>query len=311
MVPDGRRGYCRVRENRKGRYFTLVYGRPCASNVDPIEKKPLFHVYPGSKAYSIATVGCNIHCKFCQNWDISQARPEDVPVPYRGPGEIATLAARSGARTIAYTYSEPIIFYEYMADCARAGKERGVESVMVSNGFIAAEPLRELFPLMKAIKIDLKAFTPSFYQDVCDGMLQPVLNTLERLAGSGVWFEIVVLLIPTLNDKPDELKRLAAWVVKKLGPEVPVHFTRYQPLYRLRNLPPTPTETLLRARELALGEGCHFVYTGNVPGLPGEDTICPSCKQVVIRRYGYRVLENAIQDGCCSHCQRPVPGVWG
>jgi pyruvate formate lyase activating enzyme len=311
VVPDGRRGYCRVRENRGGKYYSLAYGRACTANADPIEKKPLYHVYPGTKAYSIATVGCNLACKFCQNWDISQAKPEDVTVPYRSPQAIALEARRAGTRTIAYTYSEPIVFHEYITDCAKAARDVGIESVMVSNGFIQEQPLRALFPVMRAIKIDLKAFTQSFYQDICDASLKPVQDTLERLAGSGVWFEIVVLLIPTLNDGPDDLKKLAAWVVRRLGPDVPVHFTRYHPMYRLRNLPPTPTDTLVMARELAMKEGCHFVYTGNVPGLTGEDTACPSCHATVIRRYGYRVLENALNEGRCAKCGKAVPGVWG
>ncbi len=310
-VPDGRRGYCRVRENRGGRYVTLVYGQCCSANLDPVEKKPFFHVYPGTKAFSIATVGCNIHCKFCQNWDISQANPEDTATPYRRPEEIAEAAATSGARTLAYTYSEPTIFYEYMADCARAAQNRGIDSLVVSNGFIAEAPQRALIPLVKAVKVDLKAFNPSFYSEVCDGMLEPVLASLKRLAVSGVWIEIVCLLIPTLNDNPDETRRMAAWVAKELGPHVPLHFTRYHPTYRLKNLPPTPAETLLRARAIAMEEGCRFVYSGNVPGLEGQDTICPACKKPVVRRYGNRVLENTLKAGACGACGAVIPGVWG
>lgn len=309
-VPDGQRGYCRVRENRGGRYVTLVYGQCCAANLEPVEKKPFFHVYPGTKAYSIATVGCNIHCKFCQNWDISQANPEDTGVPYRRPEDVAEAAARSGAKTLAYTYSEPTIFYEYMTDCARAARKLGIESIVVSNGFIAEAPQKALIPLVKAVKVDLKAFTPSFYRDVCDGMLEPVLDSLKRLAGSGVWIEIVCLLIPTLNDNPDETRRMAAWVVKELGPNVPLHFTRYHPIYRLKNLPPTPPETLLKARVIAMEEGCRFVYSGNVPGLEGQDTICPACKKAVIRRYGNRVVENNLKAGKCGACGAAIAGVW-
>ena len=310
-MPDGRRGYCRVRENRGGRYYTLVYGRAAALNLDPIEKKPFFHVYPGSKAFSIGTVGCNIHCKFCQNWDISQASLETTPVPFRGPEEIAAAAVKSGVKTIAYTYNEPTVFHEYLADCARAGRERGLESVIVSNGFINDAPQRALFPLVKAIKIDLKAFTQSFYGDVCGGVLQPVLDTLKRLSGSGVWYEIVMLLIPTLNDSPDDIKRMAGWITKELGPNVPIHFTRYHPMYQLRNLPPTPSETIVRAREIAMQEGCHFVYTGNVPGLEGQDTLCPSCRKPVIERYGFSITGNHIAAGKCQFCGTVIPGVWG
>ena len=310
-VADGLRGYCRVRENRGGKYYSLVYGYACAANLDPIEKKPFFHVYPGSKAFSIATVGCNMHCKFCQNFDISQASPEDIGVPYRSPEEIAEQAARSGARTLAFTYSEPTIFHEYMHDCAKAAGERGLDSVIISNGFINEAPQRALFPLVKAIKIDLKAFTPGFYTRICEGSLQPVLDTLKRLAGSGVWYEIVNLVIPTLNDSRQEIQRMAAWVAKELGPGVPLHFTRYTPLYRLRNLPPTPGETLLKARETAMKEGCQFVYCGNEPGLEGEDTVCPVCHKAVVKRYGFRILENNVSAGRCRFCQTAIPGVWG
>ena len=310
-VKDGLRGYCHVRENRGGKYYSLVYGRACTTNLDAIEKKPFFHVYPGTKAFSIATVGCNIHCKFCQNYDISQAKPEDISVPYRSPEEIAELAVSRGAKTLAFTYSEPTIFYEYMHDCARAAKERGVESVVVTNGFINDAPQQELFPLVKAIKIDLKAFTQSFYGQTCSGSLQPVLDTLKRLSQSGVWYEIVNLVIPTLNDNTEDIQRLSAWIVKELGPDVPIHFTRYTPMYRLKNLPPTPAETLLTARAIAMKEGCHFAYCGNQPGMEGEHTFCPSCKKAVVKRYGFSVTENNLETGKCKFCGTVIPGVWG
>ena len=310
LVQDGLHGYCRVRENRGGKYYTLVYGQACATNLDPIEKKPFFHVYPGTKAFSIATVGCNIHCKFCQNFDISQASPEDIPVPYRSPEDIAEMAVNRGAKTLAFTYSEPTIFYEYMVDCAQAAKGRGVESVVVTNGWINEAPQKALFPVVKAIKIDLKAFTQSFYGRICDGSLQPVLDTLKRLSQSGVWYEIVNLVIPTLNDNSQDLQRLAAWIVKELGPNVPVHFTRYTPMYRLKNLPPTPGETLLNARAIAMNEGCHFVYCGNQPGMEGENTFCPACKKAVIKRYGFRATENNLTAGKCKFCGTVIPGVW-
>ncbi len=310
VVPPGRRGYCRVRENRAGRYVALSYGRPCAANVDPVEKKPFFHVYPGTTSYSIATVGCNIHCRFCQNWDISQAAPEDTPVPYRAPAAIAAAARSANCRTISYTYSEPTVFYEYMADCAAAGNELGLASIVVSNGYITAEAHKALLPLVKAVKTDLKAFTESFYRDICDGTLAPVLETIERLAKSGVWHEIVVLLIPTLNDNLDDLRRMSDWIVKKAGPDVPVHFSRYHPTYRLRNLPPTPAATLLAARAIAMEAGLRYVYIGNIPGSEGQDTICPSCKGTVVKRYGYRILENHLTEGCCRFCGTAIPGLW-
>lgn len=310
VVSDGGRGYCRVRENRGGKYYTLVYGRPAARHLDPIEKKPLFHVYPGSKAYSIGTVGCNFCCKFCQNWDLSQANPEDVKVPFTGPEEIATAAFAAQARTIAYTYNEPVIFCEYVRDCARAGREAGIESVMVSNGFISAVALKSVLPFLKAVKIDLKSFRQSFYSDICEGRLEPVLDTLKLLAGAGVWYEIVVLIIPGHNDGADELKRMGAWIVKELGQNVPVHFSRFHPTYKMRNIVPTPVDTLIRACQVVAGEGVNFVYVGNVPGEAHQDTLCPHCKATLIRRYHYNILENNIASGKCGKCGKPIPGVW-
>jgi pyruvate formate lyase activating enzyme len=234
-----------------------------------------------------------------------------VRPPFRAPAEIAATAAGQKCRTVAYTYSEPTVFCEYVLDCAKAARERGVGNVVVSNGFIGEQPLRELCALLTAIKIDLKAFTQDFYGHVCAGQLQPVLDTLKRLAGAGIWFEIVVLIIPTLNDGTDEIKRLAAWVVKEAGPDVPLHFTRFHPAYKIQNLPPTPPATLFRARETALAEGCHFVYTGNMPGGDGENTYCPSCQRKVVERYGYTQPRVHLQDGKCPGCGTPIPGVWG
>ena len=310
VVPPGGRGRCRVRENRGGRYVTLVYGRPVARNNDPIEKKPFFHVYPGSRAYSIATVGCNFVCKFCQNWDISQAAPEQARVPFVPPEAIAAEAARQQCRTIAYTYSEPTIFFEYMLDCARAARDAGLGNVLVSNGFIADAPLRELCKVMTAIKVDFKAFSDSFYRDVCSGEREPVLATLKRLKDSGVWFEMVVLIIPTLNDRRDEIRRMCDWILRELGPDVPLHFTRFHPAYRLLNLPPTPTATLEQARALARQAGCRYVYTGNMPGGAGENTDCPQCGARVVNRYGHLVLSDSLKDGKCPACGAAIPGVW-
>jgi len=310
VVPDRKRGYCRVRENRGGRYVTLVYGRPCAINNDPIEKKPFFHVYPGSKSLSIATVGCNMACKFCQNWDISQANPDRIRPAFRSPGDIVQAARNKKSRTIAFTYSEPTIFYEYMLDIARAAKDAGIGSVVVSNGFINREPLQALLPFLTAYKVDLKAFSQDFYGNVCDGRLREVLNTLKRIADSDVWLEIVVLVIPALNDDPDEIKRMAAWIVKELGPDVPVHFTRFHPQYKLRNLPRTPIKTIHRCRVIAEREGCHFAYGGNMPGAGGESTSCPKCGTHVIDRYGHGVMQNTIRGGKCPKCGTMIPGVW-
>ncbi|MDI6774451.1 MAG: AmmeMemoRadiSam system radical SAM enzyme [Verrucomicrobiota bacterium] len=310
VVPDGRRGHCRARENRDGEYYSLVYGKPVVMNNDPIEKKPFFHVYPGSRSFSIATVGCNFRCAFCQNWDISQRDPDEVSPRFVAPADIAQAAVRQQCRTIAYTYGEPIVFYEYMADCARAAKDLGVGNVMVSNGTICEAPLKKLLPLMTAIKIDLKAFTQKFYEEVCGGRLQSVLDTLKRIVGGGTWLEIVVLTIPTLNDNMDDIKRMADWIVKELGRDVPLHFTRFHPDYKLRNLPPTPLKTLDAARETAARQGCRFVYGGNAPGQKGEHTTCPGCQTIIVERYGHNLLKNIVEDNKCAKCGRAVPGIW-
>jgi pyruvate formate lyase activating enzyme len=312
VVANGQRGRCRVRENRAGTYVSLVYGMPVAINNDPVEKKPLFHVHPGAKAFSIATVGCNIACKFCQNWDISQAHPEDAAsrTRFTPPREIAAAAGSARSRLVAYTYSEPIVFYEYMHDCALAAREAGLGNVMISNGMIEPGPMEKLAPLLTAVKIDLKAFNQSFYDEVCGGDLEAVKRTLKLLARLGVWFEIVVLLIPTLNDGEDEIKRLAAWSATELGPNVPLHFTRFRPAYKMRNLPPTPPRTLTIARRTAMAEGCRFVYTGNLQGDDGESTYCPSCGARAIHRYGMMTLANELRNGACPKCREPIPGVW-
>ncbi len=306
VVADGRRGNCRVRENRHGRYYTLVYGRPVAIHNDPIEKKPFTHVYPGSKTLSIATVGCNFHCRFCQNWEISQADPDDVEPGFVTPAEIARQAAALGSKTVAFTYSEPVVFYEYMHDCAAEARKLGLGSLLVSNGFINEEPLKKLLPLLTAVKIDLKSFSPEFYRDVCEGELEPVLHTLKTIVRAGVWLEIVVLVVPTLNDRPDEIRRMAAWVRDELGPTVPLNFIRFHPMYRLTNLPPTPEETLRMAHDTAVGQGLSFVYATGVSG----GTHCPKCGTELILRT-VDVLEANKMDGPkCPKCSALVPGVW-
>ncbi len=309
-VANWQRGICGVRENRNGRYYTLTYGRPCAIHNDPIEKKPFFHVYPGSKAFSIATVGCNIDCKFCQNWDISQKNPDDISVQFKSPREIAQRAAQAKSRTVAYTYSEPTVFFEYMLDCAMEVKKLGLGNIVVSNGFINEEPLKQLCKIMTAIKIDLKSFSQQFYGSICNGQLKPVLNTLERLAGSGVWFEIVVLVIPTLNDNMDEIKRMSEWIVKHLGVNVPLHFTRFHPAYKIQNLPSTPAATLSKVHQIASAQGCNFVYGGNMPGIKTENTYCPKCQHLLVDRYGMMLISDELKDGKCPKCGTSIPGVW-
>jgi pyruvate formate lyase activating enzyme len=309
-VADLERGYCGVRENRKGVYYTLVYGKICSAHVDPIEKKPLFHYLPSTRAYSIATAGCNFECRFCQNWQIAQFRPEQVRNYDLPPSRIAGLARQYNCPTIAYTYTEPVIFWEYMHDCARKAREQGVGSVAITNGFIEMKPLVELCSQLTGIKIDLKSFSESFYRDYCSGELKPVLDTLVKLKELGMWTELVVLVIPTLNDSSEEIKKMCAWINKNLGPDVPVHFTRFHPTYKIRNLPRTPVSTLERAYKIAKSEGLHFPYVGNVPGHNYESTYCPGCGEKLIDRTGYVVTEIKIKSGSCPVCKKTVPGVW-
>jgi pyruvate formate lyase activating enzyme len=310
-VADQERGTCGVRENRDGKYYTLVHSQPCAAHVDPIEKKPLFHYLPGSQAFSIATAGCNFECKFCQNWDIAQVRPEQVKTYMLSPEGVTDLARQYNCQTIAYTYSEPVIFYEYVYDSASYARQSKIGSVIISNGFIQKEPLVHLCKQLTAVKIDLKAFTEKFYTDICRGRLQPVLNTLETLRDLGIWYEIVVLLVPTLNDSQQEIQDMTRWIVKELGADVPVHFSRFYQMYKITNLPPTPVNTLETARKIALDAGLHYVYIGNIPGHEGENTYCPNCGKIVVQRVGYRILKVEIDAaGQCKFCQTRIAGVW-
>jgi pyruvate formate lyase activating enzyme len=309
-IADLERGYCGNKENRKGKYYSLVYGESCAAHVDPIEKKPLFHYLPSTKAFSIAAVGCNFECKFCQNWRIAQYRPEQVESGSLSPKEIVSLSKRNECSTIAYTYSEPVVFYEYMYDTAKLAKSEGIGSVMISNGFINEKPLIELCKQLTGVKIDLKAFTETFYKDYCSGELKPVLDTLKTLKKIGIWYEIVVLIIPTLNDSESEIRKMSQWIKKELGVEVPIHFSRFHPMYKIKNLPATPIKTLENARKVAMEVGLHYVYLGNVQGHNGENTYCPGCGEMLIRRIGYHILQNSIKVDKCPTCKHVIAGVW-
>jgi len=307
---DKERGYCGVRENDGGTYYTLVYGKACTMNADPIEKKPFYHVLPGTQAFSIATAGCNLNCKFCQNWEISQVRPEQVRHVDLPPAAVAQTAVDYGCRTIAYTYSEPVVFFEYMVDAAVEGRKRGVRSVVVTSGYINPEPLEALTKVVAAVKVDLKAFNEDFYASYVRGELKPVLEAIKLIARSRVWLEIVYLVIPTLNDVPDDIRRMVRWMLREIGPDVPLHFTRFQPMYLVKNLPPTPVSTLESLRRIALDEGLHYVYIGNVPGHEGENTICPKCRRTLVRRYVFEIETNDIKEGKCPSCRTPIPGLW-
>ena len=309
VVGDMGRGHCGVRENRDGKYYTLVYGRPAAVNLDPIEKKPLFHYLPGKTAYSIGTAGCNLGCLFCQNWNLSQSRPEEVDSFDLPPEAVVANARSSGAAAVACTYNEPTVFYEYVLATAEKSKAASIPTVMISNGYMQKQPMTDLSKVLGAVKIDLKSFSEDYYADMCGGRLQPVLDTLKTLKEQGIWFEIVVLLVTGRNDSAEEVKRLAGWVAKNLSPDVPLHFSRYFPMYKLR-LPPTPVDTMARAYEAAKEEGLNFVYVGNIELAGKADTICPGCGATAIKRLGLMVVSNDLKDGKCPKCDRPIPGVW-
>jgi pyruvate formate lyase activating enzyme len=311
LVGDRERGYCGVRENRGGIYYSLVHSRVCAAHLDPIEKKPLFHYLPGTVAFSLATAGCNVNCKFCQNWDISQSRPEQVPAEYIPPQRVAELARQYNCPTIAYTYSEPVVFSEFLMDAADAGHAAGVRSIVVSNGYIQEEALKAAYGKMDAVKIDIKAFSESYYSKVVTGQLKPVLDTLVTLRKMGKWTEMVYLVVPTLNDGDAEFRSLAQWVKANLGADVPLHFTQFHPEYLLKNLPITPVPTLERAKAIADAEGLHFVYIGNVPGHPAQNTYCPQCRHMLVERVGFTASQLLIRkDGSCPFCRRAIPGIW-
>ena len=306
----GDRGECGVRENREGKYYSLVYGNPCAVHLDPIEKKPFFHVLPKTNALSLAAAGCNVNCKFCQNWEISQSRPEQVRAIDFPPDRVAEAAGRYGCPTIAYTYSEPTVYYEFMFDTAVEARKRGIRSVVVSGGHINPEPLEALTKTVDAIKIDLKAFTPEFYKTYVRGELRPVLESLALIHKSGTWLEVVYLVIPTLNDSIGDIRRMARWMAETLGTDVPLHFTRFSPMYLLKNLPPTPVSSLEAARNAAREEGLRFVYIGNVPGHEGENTVCPKCRTLLIQRFGFQIQKNILKGGACPNCRTAIPGLW-
>ncbi len=305
----GQHSKCRARMNKDGTLYSLVYGKPCAVHVDPIEKKPFFHFLPGTTAFSIATAGCVLSCKFCQNWQISQAKPEDTDTYDLPPEKVVSNAVAYKCRSITYTYTEPTVFYEYMYDTAVIAKKQGIKNTMHSCGYINEKPLRTLSKYMDAADIDLKGFTEDFYSRICSGSLRPVLNSLVILKEEGVWLEITNLVIPTLNDDLKIIREMSRWIVKNLGADVPIHFSRFFPHYKLTNLPPTPIETLEGARKTAMDAGLKFVYIGNILH-EGENTFCPKCKKVLIERMGYFVKQNHVSNGKCKFCNTSIAGVW-
>jgi pyruvate formate lyase activating enzyme len=290
--------------------YTLVHSNPCAVHIDPIEKKPLFHFFPGTAALSIATAGCNFTCKNCQNFDISQARPDDTVNYDLSPARIVDLAVKYETPTVAYTYTEPTVFYEYMLETAQAAHRKGVLNIYHSNGYITREALSQLVPYMDGANIDLKGFSNDFYKEITGGTLKPVLESLKMLKTGGVWLEITNLVIPTKNDSADGLKELCLWIESELGADTPVHFSRFYPQYKLQNLPPTPVETLRKAAEIARTAGLEYVYIGNVPGIAEENTYCPNCGRVIVGRTGYHIDTYKIEKDHCGFCRAKIAGRW-
>jgi len=308
-IGEGQAGFCFIRANVGGRLHSLAYGQPCAVQIDPIEKKPLFHVLPGSSIFSMGTAGCNMGCKFCQNWEISKSREDQVRSVHLEPNEVVTQARRQGCPAIAFTYNEPTIWGEYAIDISRAARRAGIRTVMVTNGYITPEALPDVYERIDAANVDLKAFTEQFYTKTTLTHLQPVLDTLIMLKARGVWVEITTLLIPTLNDDMDEIRKMSDWIVTKLGPDQPLHLTAFHPDFRLTHLPATPHETLHAARDVARRAGLRYVYEGNVLCEEGSTTWCPSCGQPLIRRSWHRVLSNRIRQGRCA-CGETIPGMF-
>ncbi|HSQ78470.1 MAG TPA: AmmeMemoRadiSam system radical SAM enzyme [Nitrospirota bacterium] len=311
LIYSGKRGICAVRENRDGVLYTLVYDKIIAQNIDPIEKKPLFHFLPGSLSYSIATPGCNFRCLHCQNADISQL-PRDqggVLLGHRVPPEtLVDAALRQGCDSISYTYTEPTIYFELAYDTAGLAAEAGLKNVFVTNGYITPGALTKINPYLHAANIDLKGFSDDFYKKVCGARLQPVLDAIRRYKELGIWIEITTLIIPGHNDSDAELKQIAEFI-KSVGEEIPWHVSRFHPTYKLIDQPVTPANTLMRARQIGLDAGLRYVYEGNIPG-EGEDTFCPGCKKILIKRIGFSVLENRVKEGKCVYCGAKVDGVW-
>jgi pyruvate formate lyase activating enzyme len=311
VIPPGRLGACCVRENAGGTLYTLVYERIISQNIDPIEKKPLFHFQPGSHSYSIATAGCNFRCAFCQNWEISQLPREARTVPGRSatPAQIAEAAHKTGCSSISYTYTEPTIYAEYALDTARQAQALGLRNVFVSNGYMTHELLSLMSGLIDGINVDLKAGRGEFYHRLSGASLEPVLANLKIIQHLGIWLEVTTLVIPGLNDSDDELRWVARYLFDELGPDVPWHISRFYPHYHMTDTPPTPTDTLERAWGIGREMGLHYVYVGNVPGHDTESTHCPVCGTTVIQRYGYRTHVVALQKGACERCGASIAGV--
>ncbi|MEM4267647.1 MAG: AmmeMemoRadiSam system radical SAM enzyme [Candidatus Woesearchaeota archaeon] len=304
VVDDGQRGFCGVRENRGGKLFSLAYEQPAAVNIDPIEKKPLYHFLPGTKSFSIGTVGCNLNCRFCQNWDISRAMPEKAPYMQLTPKQAVEMAIKSGCKSISYTYNEPTIFLEYVLDIAKLAKKNGLKNVLVSNGYINPEPLADALKVVDAANIDLKAFTEKFYSEFTDAKLKPVLEALKLMKKCGIWIEITNLILPTKNDNMRDISRMSKWIRDNIGKQTPLHFSRFFPMYKMIDAEPTPEKTLFAAQKTAR-KYLDFVYIGNIGA--ENNTLCPKCQNILIERKNYTIKLHGIH---CTNCGKILPGVY-
>ncbi len=309
ILGENDRGFCRTRVVKDRKLHSVAYGNPCAVHIDPVEKKPLYHFLPGTPIFSVATAGCNLRCINCQNWEISQAKPENTENFDLLPDRLVEVTRERNIPSIAYTYSEPIIFYEYVRDTAAMARERGIRNVLVTAGYISEKPLRQLCRVADAANVDVKGFNDRFYRKVTGSTLDPVLRCLEVMREEGVWIEVTRLIVPTHSDELEDIRALCRWVARALGPGTPLHLSRFHPAYKLKRLPPTPVEVLNTARQIALEAGLHFVFVGNVPGHLAQDTVCPRCGRKVIERRGYRVQENLLENGHCP-CGEAIPGIW-
>ncbi len=309
MLKDGERGKCRVRKNIKGELFSLSYERPVAVHLDPIEKKPLYHFLPGTHSLSVGMAGCNLRCKQCQNWEISQQGPEAFNIRQIEARKIVDAAVENDSPSVSYTYTEPIVSFEYLREIANIAKSKNIKNIIVSNGFINEEPLRELCKFINAANIDLKSISEDFYNKICEGRIEPVLNTLKILKEDGVWLEITNLLISKMNDSDKNIKDLVLWIKENLGSDTVLHFSAFYPNYELKDLKPTPPETVIKARKIAIRLGMKYVYTGNIDDVEGSTTYCPKCNEAVIKRKGYKILFNKLSGGKCP-CGQEIPGVW-
>ena len=310
VLKNGGRGLCKARVNHSGMLYSHSYGNPCSLYNDPVEKKPLFHFLPGSRTLSFAVAGCNLHCLNCQNWAISQIKPEDAYNYDLTPSQIVDKAITAGSKSISYTYSEPTTFYEYVADTSKLSHTKGLKNIYVSNGYINEKPLRYLAKHLDAANIDLKSFSNEIYNKLNSGTLQPVLDTLKILKEENVWIEITNLVIPQWTDDMKMISSMCEWLVQNNFQNYPLHFSRFFPVYKLTNIPSTPLATLEKARNIAIGKGMKYVYIGNVPNTNYENTICPECKKILVERKGFSILTNNIVNGRCRFCNEKIPGIW-